>query len=92
MLVSDRHCAHQKPNPNGRRKGRRGEIAASSYAENQALVSAWQTGTISRDTLLYNLRTGGIVPPARMNKQELELIGADPPRDARTTRSPSSFD
>ena len=42
--------------------------------EIQSLVSAWQAGAISRDTLLYNLRTGEILPPARTNEQELELI------------------
>ena len=42
--------------------------------EMQSLVAAWQTGAISRDTLLHNLRTGEILPPARTNEQELELI------------------
>ena len=43
-------------------------------AEIQALVAAWQSGAISRDTLLHNLRTGEILPPARTNEQEVELI------------------
>jgi len=47
--------------------------------EIQALVSAWQSGAISRDTLLHNLRTGELLPPARTNEQELELIRKDPP-------------
>ena len=40
----------------------------------QAVVAAWQSGAISRDTLLHNLRTGEIVPSARTNEQEVELI------------------
>ena len=43
------------------------------------MVSAWQSGAISRDTLLHNLRTGEILPPARTNEQELELIRKEPP-------------
>jgi len=45
-----------------------------SATEIQALVAAWQSGAISRDTLLHNLRTGEILPSARTNEQELELI------------------
>ena len=41
-------------------------------------MSAWQSGAISRDTLLHNLRTGEILPSARTNEQEVELIRADP--------------
>ena len=42
--------------------------------EIQSLVAAWQAGAISRDTLLHNLRTAEILPPARTNEQEVELI------------------
>ena len=49
-----------------------------SAAEIQALVSAWQNGAISRDTLLHNLRTGEVLPPARTNEEEVELIGREP--------------
>jgi hypothetical protein len=41
-----------------------------------ALVSAWQAGAISRDTLLHNLRQGEILPPGRSDQQEVELIRA----------------
>ncbi len=47
-------------------------------AELTALVSAWQNGAISRDTLLHNLRTGEILPSTRTNEQELELIRKEP--------------
>lgn len=55
------------------------EAAMMSAAEIQALVAAWQSGAISRDTLLHNFRTGEILPPARTNEQELELIRKEPP-------------
>jgi hypothetical protein len=42
-------------------------------------VAAWKSGAISRDTLLHNFRTGEILPPARTNDQELELIRKEPP-------------
>ena len=49
-----------------------------SASEIQALVAAWQSGAISRDTLLHNFRTGEILPPARTNEQEMELIRKEP--------------
>ena len=42
--------------------------------EIQALVAAWQSGAISRDTLLHNLRTGEILLTARTNEQELVAL------------------
>jgi hypothetical protein len=54
------------------------EASLLSATEIQALVAAWQSGAISRDTLLHNLRTGEILPSARTNEQEVELIRADP--------------
>ena len=55
------------------------EATLMSATEVQALVAAWQSGAISRDTLLHNFRTGEILPPARTNDQELELIRKEPP-------------
>jgi hypothetical protein len=55
------------------------EATLMSAPEIQALVAAWQSGAISRDTLLHNFRTGEILPPARTNEQELELIRKEPP-------------
>ena len=49
-----------------------------SATEIQARVAAWQSGAISQDTLLHNLRTGEILPSARTNEQELELIRKEP--------------
>jgi len=55
------------------------EASLLSAPEVQALVSAWQSGAISQDTLLHNLRAGEILPSARTNEQELELIRKEPP-------------
>lgn len=33
---------------------------------------------VSRDTLLHNLRVGELLPPARTNEQEVELIETVP--------------
>ena len=55
------------------------EATMMSATEIQALVAAWQSGAISRDTLLHNFRTGEILPPARTNDQEIELIKKEPP-------------
>lgn len=55
------------------------EATVMSATEIQALVAAWQSGAISRDTLLHNFRTGEILPPARTNDQEIELILNEPP-------------
>jgi hypothetical protein len=42
-----------------------------------SLVSAWQAGAISRDTLLHNLRQGEILPPGRSDQEEERLIGGE---------------
>jgi len=42
-----------------------------------ALVSAWQQGAISRETLMDNLRAGEILPATRTDEREVELIGAE---------------
>lgn len=39
-----------------------------------ALIGAWQKLAISRDTLLYNLKKGEILPPKRTAEDEIELI------------------
>ena len=38
------------------------ETSLTGATEIQALVSAWQSGAISRGTLLHNFRTGEILP------------------------------
>ena len=54
------------------------EASLLSATEIQALVAAWQSGAISQDTLLHNLRTVEILPSARTNEQEVELIRKEP--------------
>ncbi len=39
-----------------------------------ALVSAWQSGAISQDTLLHNLKTSEVLPPGRSEEEEKRLI------------------
>jgi hypothetical protein len=50
------------------------EASAMGARELQALVAAWESGAISQDTLLHNLRMGEILPPARTNEQEIRMI------------------
>ena len=50
--------------------------------------NAWQSGAISRDTLLHNFRTGEILPSARTNEQELELIRKEPVPQPIVTMGP----
>lgn len=55
------------------------EASLTGATEIQALVSAWQSGAISRGRLLHNFRTGEILPPARPNNEEIELVWKEPP-------------
>jgi hypothetical protein len=55
------------------------EAATLGAKELTALAAAWQQGAISRDTLLHNLRAGEILPPARTNEGETELISGEGP-------------
>ncbi len=66
------------------------DSALLSAVEIQALVAAWQSGAISQDTLLHNLRTGEILPTARTNEQEMELIRKVPAPAAVTMGGQSS--
>lgn len=42
-----------------------------------ALVAAWQSGAISRDTMWHNLRMGELLPDKRSNEEEADLIETD---------------
>jgi hypothetical protein len=53
------------------------ETAHLNGPELSALVSAWQAGAISRDTLLHNLRQGEILPAGRSGEQEVRMIETD---------------
>jgi hypothetical protein len=52
-----------------------------------ALVSAWQAGAISRDTLLHNLRQGEILPPGRSSEQEMELVRSERAQTGRNEQA-----
>jgi hypothetical protein len=53
-------------------------IAGLSSADLQAIVAAWQSGAISRDTMFELFRSGEILPDGRTNEDEKALIGAGP--------------
>ena len=40
----------------------------------QAVVAAWQSGAISRDTMFELFRSGEILPDGRTNEDEAALI------------------
>ncbi len=41
----------------------------------QAIVAAWQTGAISRDTMTELFRRGEVLPEGRTTEEELKMIG-----------------
>ena len=43
----------------------------------QAVVAAWQSGAISRDTMFELFRSGEILPDGRTNQDEKALIGTE---------------
>ena len=49
-------------------------IAGMSSADLQAVVAAWQSGAISRDTMFELFRSGEILPDGRTNEDEKALI------------------
>ena len=53
-------------------------IAGLSSQDLTAVVSAWQAGAISRDTMFELFRTGEILPDGRSNQDEANLIAQNP--------------
>ena len=51
-------------------------MAGMSSQDLQAVVAAWQSGAISRDTMFELFRSGEILPDGRTNQDEAELIRA----------------
>ena len=43
----------------------------------QAVLGAWQSGAISRDTMFELFRDGEILPDGRTNEDEKTLIGTE---------------
>ena len=52
-------------------------IAGMSSQDLQAVVGAWQSGAISRDTMFELFRSGEILPDGRTNEDEADLIKTD---------------
>jgi hypothetical protein len=50
-------------------------MAGMSSQDLQAVVAAWQSGAISRDTMFELFRSGEILPDGRTNEDEKTLIG-----------------
>ena len=50
-------------------------MAGMSSQDLQAVVAAWQSGAISRDTMFELFRSGEILPDGRTNQDEEALIG-----------------
>jgi len=49
-------------------------MAGMSSQDLQAVVAAWQSGAISRDTMFELFRSGEILPDGRTNEDEKTLI------------------
>jgi hypothetical protein len=58
-------------------------IAGMSSQDLQAVVGAWQSGAISRDTMFELFRSGEILPDGRTNQDEADLIGTGANREHR---------
>jgi hypothetical protein len=52
-------------------------IAGMSSQDLQAVVGAWQSGAISRDTMFELFRSGEILPDERTNEDEKTLISTE---------------
>ena len=63
-------------------------IAGMSSQDLQAVVAAWQSGAISRDTMFELFRSGEILPDGRTNQDEANLIGSSRER-TQGTQSPT---
>ena len=63
-------------------------IAGMSSQDLQAVVGAWQSGAISRDTMFELFRSGEILPDGRTNEDEANLIGSSRERTQGTQDKP----
>jgi hypothetical protein len=60
-------------------------LKGMSSQDLQAIVAAWQSGAISRDTMFELFRKGEILPDGRTNQDEAGLIKSAGPIDNTTT-------
>jgi hypothetical protein len=51
-----------------------------------AVVSAWQAGAISRETMMDLLRRGEVLPPGRSNEEEARLAAGNPKTEGRNPK------
>jgi hypothetical protein len=58
-----------------------------SAMELTAVVNAWQSGAMSRDTMLDLFRRGEVLPDGRSNEEEIALIGREKPPAASSPAS-----
>ena len=52
-------------------------FAGMTYQEITAVVSAWQAGAISQDTMLNLFRAGEVIAPGRTNEEEQALLASE---------------
>jgi len=52
-----------------------------------AIVQAWQTGALSRDSMLDIFRRGEVLPEGRTNEEEVRLIAVGKPEPAPSLSS-----
>ena len=58
-----------------------------SAQEVTAIVAAWQTGALSRDSMLDIFRRGEVLPEGRSNEEEIKLVGkSGAPKQAQEVR------
>jgi len=55
------------------------ETALITAKELEALVTAWQAGALSRESLHFQFKRGELLPPGRTLQEELALIHSNPP-------------
>ncbi len=55
------------------------------------MVQAWQTGALSRDSMLDIFRGGAVLPKEMANEEETRLIEASEPDVARGRDAPSGL-
>ncbi len=61
-----------------------------SATEVTAVVAAWQSGAMSRDTMLGLFRRGEVLPEGRTNDEEAALISSEPGRRSEVEATPQS--
>ena len=52
-------------------------FAGMTYQEITAVVSAWQAGAISQDTMFNLFRAGEVIAPGRTNEEEQALLASE---------------